>query len=472
MSTTSPERPTYLTGRFAPVPDEIDAVDLPVEGALPPELDGRYLRNGPNPLPGTDPGHWFLGHGMLHGVRLRAGRAEWYRNRWVRTGALAGRPFLSEHGVDRTAVVANTHVVEHAGRLLALVESGFPHEVDAELGTIGPCDFDGRLTTGMTAHPKTDPATGELHFFGYSPFPPYLTYHRLSAAGELVVSRPVDVAGPTMMHDFAITEHHVVWLDLPMVFSAERLGQGMPFAWDESYGARLGVMRFDDPAARVQWFEVDPCYVFHVGTAHETVSPDDGAVRVVLDGARYGAADAAVIWGGALAASTGPTTAAAAAARGVARMHRWTLDPASGTVTENPLADRPVEFPTLDDDLTGREARYRYTVSSSSRQNAVVKLDVTTGASTAHELGPDVAAGEAVFVPAGPGPRREDDGWLLTITTRDPGQHADGGSASQLLVLDAADVTRRVAAVTLPRGVPAGFHGSWVPAARAHFRVS
>ncbi len=206
---------------------------------------------------------------MLHGVRLRGGRAEWYRNRWVRTAALAGRPFLTDTGVDRTAVVANTHVVEHAGRLLALVESGFPYEVDGELGTIGPCDFDGRLTTAMTAHPKTDPVTGEMHFFGYSPFPPYLTYHRLSAAGELVVSRPVEVPGPTMMHDFAITEHHVVWLDLPMTFSAERLGRSMPFAWDESYGARLGVMRFDDPASRVQWFEVDPCYVFHVGTAHE-----------------------------------------------------------------------------------------------------------------------------------------------------------------------------------------------------------
>ena len=458
MSTTSPERPTYLAGRFAPVPDEIDAVDLPVEGALPPELDGRYLRNGPNPLPGTDPGHWFLGHGMLHGVRLRGGRAEWYRNRWVRTGALAGRPFLSERGVDRTAVVANTHVVEHAGRLLALVESGFPYEVDAELGTVGPCDFGGRLTTGMTAHPKTDPVTGELHFFGYSPFAPHLTYHRLSASGELVVSRPVEVAGPTMMHDFAITEHHVVWLDLPMVFAAERLGQGMPFAWDESYGARLGVMRFDDPGARVRWFEIDPCYVFHVGTAHETVSPHDGGVRIVLDGARYGAADAAVLWAGALAASARPPTAAAAAARGVARMHRWTLDPASGTATETPLADRPVEFPTLDDALTGRDARFRYTVSSSSRENAIVQLDVASGASTAHELGPDVAAGEAVFVPAGPGARREDDGWLLTITTR------TDGSASRLLVLDAADVTRRVAAVTLPRGVPAGFHGSWIGA--------
>jgi carotenoid cleavage dioxygenase len=451
MSTTSPERPTYLAGRFAPVPDEIEAVDLPVEGALPPELVGRYLRNGPNPLPGADPGHWFAGHGMLHGVRLRDGRAEWYRNRWVRTRALEGRPFLTDQGPDHTAVVANTHIVEHAGRLLALVESGFPYEVDRDLGTVGPCDFGGRLTTAMTAHPKTDPATGELHFFGYSPFPPYLTYHRLSAAGELVVSRPVEVPGPTMMHDVAITANHVVWLDLPIVFSAESPGRALPYVWDESYGARLGVMRQDDPSCSVQWFGIDPCYVFHVGTAHE-----DAAGRIVLDGARYDAPDAAAMWGAGVARRRpGPSTAAAT---GLARMHRWTLDPASGTVTGTLLTDRPVEFPTLDDALVGRDARYRYAVSTSPREHAIVKLDVASGTTTAHELGPDVAAGEAVFVPAGAaGSRREDDGWLLTITT------TTERSASQLLVLDAADVTRQVAAVTLPRGVPAGFHGSWVP---------
>src|SRR3954463_5115624 len=144
---------THMAGYLAPVPDEIDAVDLPVEGTLPPELTGRYLRNGPNRLPGAEPGPRFTAHGMLHGVRLRDGRAEWYRNRWVRTRALEGHPFLSEAGVDLAAVPANTHVIEHGGRLFALVENGLPYEVDADLGTVGPCDFDGRLTTAMTAHP-------------------------------------------------------------------------------------------------------------------------------------------------------------------------------------------------------------------------------------------------------------------------------------------------------------------------------
>ncbi|GAA4871296.1 carotenoid oxygenase family protein [Actinomycetospora straminea] len=453
------------------MPDEIDAVDLPVEGTLPPELDGRYVRNGPNPLPGADPGHWFRGHGMLHGVRLGRGRALWYRNRWVRTGALAGRRYLSWRGVDLTAVPANTHVIEHGGRLLALVEQGLPYEVDRDLGTVGPCDFGGRLRTAMTAHPKADPVTGELHFYGYSPVPPFLTYHRLSAAGELVVSRRVSVRRPTLMHDAAITARHTVWLDLPLTFSLRHIRAGFPFVWDESYGARLGVMRHDDPTATVRWFEIDPCYVFHVGTAHE-----DADGRIVVDGSRYDAADMAAQWAPPTrrrrrgrardtapeaardaAGAAGADPAGRAAGTGAARMHRWVLDPATGRVSEGPLDDRPVEFPTVDPERVGRAARYRYGVTSSRAANAILKLDLTTGRTLVHELGPEVKAGEAVFVPAARADRGEDDGWLLTITTR-----ADG-SASRLLVLDATDVTRTVAAVTLPRGVPSGFHGSWIP---------
>ncbi len=444
---TTTDAPLYLAGHLAPVPDEIDAVDLPVEGVLPPELTGRYLRNGPNPRPGDDPGHWFTGPGMIHGIRLREGRAEWYRNRWVRTASFAGRPFLSEHGVDRTAVNANTHIVEHGGKLLALVENGFPYEMTPELDTVGPCDFDGRLTTAMTAHPKCDPHSGELHFFGYSPIAPHLTYHRLSAAGELVCSAEIPGAGPSMMHDFAITERHAVFLDLPMTFRMELLGRGMPYVWDDGYPARIGVMELSRPG-EVRWFPIDPCYLFHVGGAHT-----DAAGRIVLDGCRYTPADVATMWG----KLGGASTVADAAASGMARLHRWVLDPATGSVTEASLDDRPVEFPTLDDRLVGRASRYLYAVSGLPNASAITKYDATAGTVTTCDLGPDTAVGEAVFVPAHGG-TAEDDGWLLSITTR------RDGSASQLLVLDATDVAAPpVATVTLPRGVPAGFHGSWVP---------
>lgn len=444
---TRTQTPAYLTGHLAPVPDEITAVDLPVTGALPPELSGNYLRNGPNPRPGEDPGHWFAGHGMLHGVRLHAGRAEWYRNRWVRTGALAGRSMLAEGGgFDRTAVQANTHVIEHSGRLLALVESGFPYEVTRECETVGPLDFDGRLTTAMTAHPKADPVTGELHFFGYGALPPHLTYHRLSADGELVCSAEIPGAHPSMMHDFAITDRHALFLDLPMVFKMELLDRKLPYAWDEQIPSRIGVMPLDRPG-EVRWIEIDPCYVFHVGGAR--TDPDG---RIVLDGCRYSAADINHIWD-----DISGTTPTDAATTGRARLHRWTIDPDTGTVTEQTRHDRAVEFPTLDDRLTGRPSRHLYTVSEADDASAVVKFDELTGAVTSHELGPDTVTGEAVFVPAADG-TGSDDGYLISIVTR------RDGSASQLLVLDATDVAAApVATVTLPRGVPAGFHGSWIP---------
>lgn len=446
--------PIYLAGHLEPVPDEIDAVDLPIIGALPPELNGRYLRNGPNPLPGQDPGHLFFGPGMVHGIRLRAGRAEWYRNRWVRTTSLQGASFLrSDWSLDLTAVPANTHVIQHAGRVLALVESGFPYELTPELDTVGPCDFSGRLTTAMTAHPKQDAVTGELEFFGYSAIPPYLTYHRLSAGGELVHSRVVPVPGPTLMHDFAVTENHVIWLDLPLVFDLAALSLGIPYRWDDGYGARLGVM----PRRRdgeVRWFDIDPCFVFHVGNAHE-----DGAGRIVLDAVRYEPADFVDFWTGLGGhdAMAGPARAALRA--GVARLHRWVLDPATGVSRDEPLSDRLVEMPTHNDACTGRPHRYLYALSDSrpGAEAAIVKYDVLTGASQAHRLGRDVTPGEPAFVAAADA-RHEDEGWLLTLV------NGRGSAGSELLILDATDLGRPpVAAVQLPRRVPTGFHGSWCP---------
>ena len=243
----------------------------------------------------------------------------------------------------------------------------------------------------MTAHPKTDPATGELHFFGYGFAPPFLTYHRLSAAGELVTSAEIAVPGPTMMHDFAITDRHAVFLDLPMTFSLQRLATGMPYGWDDSYGARLGVMPLDRPG-EARWFDVDPAYVFHVGNAHT-----DDAGRVVLDAARYAAADAVAMWDNLGHDPAGH--AAAAATTGAARLHRWVLDPATGAVTETPLADRSVEFPTVDDARVGRDARYRYAVTDTGDAAGIVKFDAATGAVTEHAVGAETVAGEAVFVP-------------------------------------------------------------------------
>ena len=269
--------------------------------------------------------HWFLGDGMLHGVELRDGQARWYRNRYVRTKQLSGEgTYVDDQGrVDFTVGPANTHVIGHAGHILALVESGFPYEVTPELDTVGCFDFDGRLRTAMTAHPKTDPRSGELHFFGYGFAPPYLTYHVADAAGTLVRSEEISVPGPTMMHDFNLTERHVVFMDLPVVFDLDLAIQGtMPYHWDDGYGARLGVLPRGGTDADVRWYEIDPCYVFHPMNAYD----DDGSIT--LDVVRY-----ARLWD-----RTPDET-------GAAHLTRWTLDLEAGAVKEEQLDDRATEFP-------------------------------------------------------------------------------------------------------------------------------
>ena len=220
MTTIDDSTPVHLRGNGRPVTEERTITDLTVRGTIPPELDGRYVRNGANPFTGTS-SHPFFGDGMVHGVRLRDGAAEWYRNRYVRT------PFIADPGLDIldpsvvmdiTASKANTHVVGHAGRILALEEGHVPYVLDGLLDTVGPTDFAGVLTGSFTAHPKICPVTGELLAFGYSPLPPYLRYLRVSADGQLVQTEEITVGGPTMMHDFNVTRNHVIFMDLPAVF--------------------------------------------------------------------------------------------------------------------------------------------------------------------------------------------------------------------------------------------------------------
>jgi carotenoid cleavage dioxygenase len=443
MAAAESELPFHLRGNYAPVQEEVTAFDLPVTGAIPPELSGLYLRNGPNPKSGTS-AHWFVGDGMVHGVRLEKGKAAWYRNRWVRTKVLENPEltFVGEDGtVDRTVVVANTNVIGHAGHIYALVENGFPTELSPELETLGLRDFDGKLTSAFTAHPKPCPKTGELHFFGYGFFPPYLVYHVLDARGELVRSVEVPVPGPTMMHDFAITERHAIFMDLPVVFDVELAlsGKGgMPYRWSDDYGARLGVLPRDGDVSQLRWFEIEPCYVFHPWNAYETA---DG--RIVLDVARY-----RELW----RTTSGVFDTATA--------HRFTLDPKAGSVKEEPLDERPIEFPRVDDRRSGGQHRYGYTVAAlggaSEGFRGLLKYDLQKGGAVEHDFGPGCATGEGVFVPAGP-QAAEDEGYVLSFV------YDERTNGSRLAILDAQRFGEApLAEVALPQRVPFGFHGNWV----------
>ena len=159
---------------------------------------------------------------MVHGIRIRDGKAEWYRNRWVRgpaaTKALGESPPAGHFGI--APIGANTNVIGHAGKTLALIEGGIAnYELTDELDTVGVCDFDGTLTGGYTAHPQRDPETGELHAVSYSiNRGNKVQYSVIDVEGRARRTVDITVAGSPMMHDFSLTERHVVFYDLPVTF--------------------------------------------------------------------------------------------------------------------------------------------------------------------------------------------------------------------------------------------------------------
>lgn len=445
---------TYLEGAFAPVHAERTITDLAVRGRLPEALEGRFVRIGPNPVqPPADPArhHWFLGDGMAHGVRLRAGSAEWYRNRWVRSPAVAAA--LGEDPpagpTPPLADMANTALVPLAGRTLALTETAFPYELGYELDTIGRTDLGGPMPNGFTAHPKVDPASGDLHGFGYGPAPPHLVYVHVSAEGRVVATEPIDVGGPGMVHDFAITDGHLVFFDLPVQLSAESLaeGYGLPYRWDPAYPARVGLLRRGEPGAATRWFEVEPCYVFHVLNAFDVVGEGGEPEAVVVDVVRYDHVFRDDLLGPSDSLQT---------------LDRWTLDLAAGTLGADRLDDRPQEFPRADPRRTGRPHRFGYACQVDPAEHfatmrQVLKHDLEAGTTEVHEHAAGRVGSEAVFVPSPEG-SAEDEGWLLSYVL----DQAEG--RSELEVLDARDLAAGpVAAVELPVRVPLGFHGCWFP---------
>ncbi|MFT3804344.1 MAG: carotenoid oxygenase family protein [Burkholderiaceae bacterium] len=458
-STSSASQPVYLTGFMAPVADEIESTDLEVEGHLPPELSGTYVRNGSNPMPGTDPGHDFTGQGMLHGVRLDGGRALWYRNRWVRTPAMLGAQVRQpDNSMRYENSLANTSVASFDGKVLALVENAYPYEVTPDLDTVGVYRFrNDQLSTSITAHTKLDPTSGELHFYSYSPSP-FISYHVATPDGFIRHSQTIPVPGPTMMHDFALTERHVLFLDMPVIFD-KTLAAGtpyrFPYRWDDAYRSRIGVLPRSRPDAQVRWYEIEPGYAFHVANAYE-----DGHGRIVLDAVNYDRQAFNSLWAGIGGVSVLKGVDARQPLRG-GSMYRWVIDPRSERVSEQRLDDLEVEFPVIHPGRIGRAYRYAYSAAAQlavpSQGSFYARNDMKTGERQVYRLDDGWIPGEASFVPAS-GACAEEEGWLLTLVT-----HARD-DAARLLVLDASRLeSGPVATVKLPRRVPIGFHGAWIP---------
>jgi len=435
--TSAPLRPSenpYLRGNYAPVTEELTAFDLLVIGTIPADLEGRWLRNGPNPGPDIDVAthHWFLGAGMVHGVRLRGGRAEWYRNR---------------HVAGSDGFGPNTNIGGFAGTTWAMVEAGTPPvELGYDLETRGANPFGGTLPNGFSAHPKYDPTTGELHAMAYHWPDLWDHVQYVVVAGDGRVSKVVDVpvADMPMIHDMSLTATRAVVYDLPVTVNLDVVAAGSPwpFTWAPDRAARVGLLPRSGTADDIIWCDVDPCYVFHPLNAYDA---EDGTV--VVDLCRYERMMDSD--------RRGPFTDCSAT------FDRWVIDPVSRRVAETRLDDRLQEFTRHNPDVGLRRHRYGYTsevtIDEPNLHGAIIKIDVEAGTTEAHEFGPGRGGAEPVVVPKADGVA-EDDAWILTVV------HDATTDASELCILDAGDITGdAVARIGLPQRVPFGFHGNWVP---------
>jgi len=439
----------YLSGPFAPVNQEVTHSQLQVSGHLPPELNGLYVRNGPNPLHIRDPKkhHWFAGDGMVHGLQLSQGQALAYRNRWVGGPKLhkaLGRAPLA--GKARSFIdTVNTNVFAHAGRIWASVEAGpLPIELSSELVSQRRGLFNSERSLPFSAHPHLDPVTGDLHAVCYDAMRPRKLYYiRVDKAGEVdkVVTIPVK-HGP-MVHDCAITQSQVVILDLPVTLSlweAIIKRSTFPYKWNPKHAARVGLLPRNGEAKDIRWLDVDPCYVFHPCNAYDL--PDGSVVMDVVVHERM--FDESNI---------GPE------AERTSVFERWTM-PANGSkVMREIISGRAQEFPRLNETRVGQPYQYAYTVEfvvDKTGGESVLKHDMQTRKTTEHRFGAHQKPGEFVFVPR-PSAQAEDDGWLMGYVYNLAKQQGE------FHVLDAQDLSKPAQAVVhIPAPIPMGFHGNWV----------
>jgi carotenoid cleavage dioxygenase-like enzyme len=457
----------YLAGPFAPTREECTLEGLEVVGEIPDDLNGVYVRNGPNPQ--FDPVgryHWFDGDGMVHALHIADGKAA-YRNRWIRTPgfererAAAGplwsgiiEPFDGNPSDAPEKDTANTDLVYHNEQLLALwYRAGKPYALDPiTLETLGAEDFGGTLRCEVSSHAKVDEETGELFFFDYGAGPPYMRYGVVGADGVIRHFVPIDLPGPRLPHDMAITENHAILMDLPLYNDREAARAGrFKLFFDRDVPSRFGVIpRYGGPED-IRWFEADPCFIYHSVNAYE----HDG--EVVLEACRVKQPEPR-------SDLEGPLAQVLSYLRLDAHVHRYRFDLSTGRAREEVVDDDNSEFPSVNLGTVGRRARYAYNMHISLEKSllfdGLVKYDVESGGSETYWFGDGRWGSEAPFAPR-PGAVAEDDGYLLSYV------YDEREGRSDVEVLDAQAVASGpLCTIRLPVRVPLGFHATWVPGER------
>lgn len=449
----APEQPhAFLSGLHSPMDAESTIETLHVTGHIPASLDGRYLRIGPNPMkPNQANHHWFIGDGMVHGVRIKDGKALWYKNRWLRSNAVSaalGEPPAPGIRHPRTDT-ANTNVLGHAGKIWGLVEAGGkPVELGPDLETIAHNPFEATLQGGFSAHPHLDPETGEMHAICYEGEDQTIIRHVVVGRdGKVRREEPIRVKHGPMIHDCMITKNYVIILDLPVTFSMKLLlaGHVFPYAWNPGHKARVGLLPREGSDADVLWCDVEPCAVFHPANAYETA---DGTV--VMDVCAHDTMFAT--------SRIGPDSKHCP-------FERWTINPHQRIVARTVIDAESQEFPRPDERYIGKPYRYAFTMAlpkdhlfEQGADTRLFKHDLERGTREVHDFGTNRHPGEFVFVPKTE-MAAEGDGWLMGYVINMADETTD------LVILDAQNFTGDpVASVHIPHRIPPGFHGNWVAA--------
>ncbi len=479
-----------LEQSYKDVDDELDR-DLTVRGELPAALNGVYFRNGPGKLGVGEQryDHPFDGDGMIARFDFDGRGGVHYRNRFVRTkewrderdaGEMLYRGFGSQlpGGAMRNAFkmrfknAANTAVVWHGGRLMALWEGGLPHTLDpVTLETLERFDFGGKLQNKLSmidrklnpelpfsAHPRVDARTGELFNFGIAHgVTSRLMLYTVDADGEMTERTWMEMDKLFFAHDFVLTPNWRIFFMPPVSFQLGRALAGLEspascLTYEPDRPMEAILIHREDPTRRVR-IDCAPGFIFHFVNGYET----HGGDRVVVDGLKMPDIPDTAFWDAILkgrppAQYPHPT------------LTRYELDLTQKAVTETALTTAAMEFPMVRADQEGTPHDAAWFVASPEHhavphQSALARWDASTGDVRMHDLWPDMP-GEPVHVED---PTEESAGWILSVVYR------SATHTSDLCVFE-ADTLDLCATVALPHHLPPGFHGSWAP--REDFEAS